>query len=256
MPAKYQAKHIRDLLEALADKAGVELEWYGLGVISDMMEGVSQRYLYESLWQKVRHSTEGVLKLAPGKIEGLAHFLGYESVADFIKAKENPLPSSLSSLEGVYYSYVRKNSHTQAEVLRSPVRIMRRHEKMIWQLNGPKWRYEGELIHTDGCVFCAMHAPVVHKTFYHVYKIGKSEAPEVLMGVFSGVSSAGDPIGGRCVLVRQSVAFDTLNNGQTDIEVLRHSSDGVQQKLAVFFEKYEDNNLRINPPVGFDIDDL
>ena len=258
MPKKFKVCDIQALLQHLSKETGESLDHYGLGVISEKMnERVSHKYLYDNLFKAVERSKEPTdeLNLSPNKIDEIARFLGYENFQDFVESRKETVDPVLEFLTGAYYSYVRKNS-IETSLLRSPVLIYRDRNTINFLLKGPRWRYKGELSYLDGCLFCLMKSDAIGKSFYHVYKIGKAKSPEVLMGIFAGISSSNDPIGGRCVLVKRKEKFEELENRSLSIDELNASNSNEENKLANFFFSFEDNNLRINNPYGFDFDDL
>lgn len=258
MPKKFKVSEIRALLEYLSRSTGESLDHYGLGVISDKMnEIVSHKYLYENLLKATERTEDdsGELSLSPSKIDDIAHYLGFKNFNDFVESLEKPIDPVLQALTGDYYSYVRKNS-MKTSLLQSPVKIYRAGNSILLRLKGPRWEYKGELTYIDGCLFCLMRSDVIGKSFHHVYKIGKIKQPQVLMGIFSGVSSSNDPIGGRCLLVRQHIDFHELENKMISEEELICSGSDEELRLVHYFKDFQDNNLRINNPYGFDFDDL
>lgn len=258
MPKKFKVCDIQALLEHLSKETGESLDHYGLGVISDKMdEEVSHKYLYDNLFKAVERSEKPTdeLNLSPNKIDAISRFVGYENFNEFVESRKESVDPVLGSLAGAYYSYVRKNA-LETSILQSPVKIYKVRNVVYFLLKGPRWIYKGELKYIDGCLFCLMKSDAIGKSFHHVYKIGKIKSPKVLMGIFSGVSSSNDPIGGRCVLIRKSEEFEELENCSISAEELNASDNADYNKLAQFFERFEDNNLRINIPYGFDFDDL
>jgi len=94
------------------------------------------------------------------------------------------------------------------------------------------------------------------KEFHHVYRIGKREEPALLRGMFTGVSTSFDVIGGRTVLIRQKENFSKLRIAQLDMSDLRKSESLEDRRLAEYFEVFEKNNLRIAGTPYFSLDDL
>ena len=257
MPVNYRKRDIKHLLEHLSRETNESLDHHGFGRISDLVGGsISQKYLYDNLYGKIKSAgDDDEIRLSPNKMDELAKFLGYQNFNSFLDYINMPLDPILKSLEGSYYSYVRKRSKT-GSLLCSPVCIERKENRIILTLKGANWSYLGELTIVDGCLFCTMKSEESKKSFHHVYKVGKSEFPKVLMGLFTGVSSANDPIAGRCVLIKQKEQFDSLQNQKMSIDEMAESQNQEHKKLASYFKTYEDNNLRINTPSGFDLDDL
>jgi hypothetical protein len=120
---------------------------------------------------------------------------------------------------------------------------------------GPSWTYEGDLKIKHGCLFVLLVSPE-YKSFYHIYKIGTRREPKVIQGIFSGVSTVFDPIGGRAVLLKVNQPFSALKNQAFKYEELIQSPMPENQRLAAYFKDYSKNNLSINKVVSFGIEDL
>ena len=255
MPTTYKKIDVKHLIEQVASKTNESRDYTGFGQISEQLGGtISHKYLYY-LYKKVKTGSDDKIRLSPYKMDELAKFLGYQNFNSFLDHINMPLAPILKSLEGSYYSYVRKRSKT-GSLLCSPVCIEQKENRVILTLKGANWSYVGELTIVDGCLFCTMKSEESKKSFHHVYKMGKSKFPKVLMGLFTGVSSANDPIAGRCVLIKQKEQFDSLQNQKMSIDEMAKSQNQEYRKLASYFKAYEDNILRINTPGGFDLDDL
>jgi hypothetical protein len=246
--------HLDHMFDLLCKKLDVLLDKGGFMTMAQNIKGIDNRYVRDKLHSKMVHSRANgsvSINLNLGKLDLIAQYLDYENFIDFQDSlKINP---NLLSFIGTYYSYVRKNDENN-EVLRSPVIIKKKGNRVILFLQGKDRDFEGNLEYMEGCLFCLMKSN--DKTFHHVYKVGKAKNPTVVQGVFSGVSSANNPIGGRCILIKQVMAFDQLQNEKIAIERLVSSSHSDEQKIGQYFEQYEANNLSINTPSGFDIDDL
>jgi len=94
------------------------------------------------------------------------------------------------------------------------------------------------------------------KEFHHVYKIGTREKPSLLKGVFSGVSTAFDPIGGRTVLIRSDEDFSKLKNAELAINEIAKSGSKTEKKLAMYFMNRSENNLSIGRVITFNENEL
>ena len=77
-----------------------------------------------------------------------------------------------------------------------------------------------------------------------------------MRGMFTGVSTSFDVIGGRTVLIRQKENFSKLRIAQLDMSDLRKSESLEDRRLAEYFEVFEKNNLRIAGTPYFSLDDL
>jgi hypothetical protein len=250
---KVPAKHIRKLLSAVSAKSRYPLEYGNFDDMADAIgNGMNSDYLYENLYLRTRDANDDELVgLQPNRLNIIARYLGYDSIHHFLESiREDPV---LSGLVGNYYCYVRRNSEDTV-VFRSPVRISRNGGEYVFELRGPTWTYKGMVTSSEGCVFILMRSES-GKQIHHVYKIGKRQRPRVLQGIFSGVSTTFEPIGGRAVLAAVDQPYEKLENKElTPNELKKDKTLGA--RLARYFGKYEENNLRIKPVVAFKEDDL
>lgn len=189
----------------------------------------------------------------PGQIPFLFNFLPEH--IDRTNAVNFQLENAnLINAVGNYYSYVRENSDRGA-ILRSPAKIFIEDMSVHFELKGPKWTYSGKVNCVKGCLFITMTSHS-GKSFHHVYKIGLREKPDVLCGVFTGVSTAFDPIGGRAVLERLDSEYSLLKARRLSIKTLSKSRSGNEASLAKYFRTRVKNNLIVPQPVTFTHDDL
>ncbi|MBL3657374.1 hypothetical protein [Fulvivirga sediminis] len=256
MPKKFTVKHLNMLLSDLSAKYNVQVDRYGLGVIADNTQ-LTQTYLYERIYQKCKKADEDVLlNLKPGYIDSLAENLGFNNFDHFVSSKSPDIHESLLAMEGKYYSYLRMNNKQQGYILQSPVEISHHiiEKKMIFLLKGPKRQYTGELSFAEGAMTALIRGDG-GKMFFHIYKLGKTTAPDVIQGTFAGTSMGNDPIAGRCVLVKQS-GDNELINEKFSITDLNNSSEENYKALARYFKDFEDNNVSINHPTSYSIEDL
>jgi hypothetical protein len=249
--------HIDHLLDLLSHKTKQPLDLRGFLEIGEQIDGISQKYLYENLYrekEKAKKNGEITINLQPSKLDILTKFLGYKNYRAFTEQSDKPIDKVLLELAGTYYSYVRR-SDGEGVLFRSPVEIEERDGKIWFKLKGPKWNYTGIVELENGCLFILLRAEG-GKMIHHVYKIGTREKPTVLQGIFSGVSTAFDPIGGRAILIRVDEEFSKLKNVELKVVDLKKSKSVTDRKLAEYFSSYEANNLSINKIVTFTIDDL
>jgi hypothetical protein len=249
---------IAQLLEQLALRTGQSLDLKGFGVMSEKVGGtISQKYLYETLYRKmakVRYTDVTHLNLQPAKLDEVARFLGYDSFQAFCQRQELYADPVLLACTGTYYCYVRRND-SAGVILRSPCRLYVTDGRVRFELQGPKWHYSGLVSLRHGCLFVLLES-AGGKAFHHVYKIGQREKPQVLQGIFSGVSTGFDPIGGRVVLVRATEVYGEMTHDTLEVSRLLKSKDRVEVALAEYFEAYGDNNLQIKRVVTFGVEDL
>jgi hypothetical protein len=246
---------IRKLLEALSKKTGQSMDHAGYREMQAKIPGLGDDYLYKKLDRKIAFLQDHeMVGIGPFQLNKILEYLGYESLDAFRSHVENPYGDQLMSLTGNYYCYVRA-SHVEGRVLRSPVRIFHENGLLRFELYGKDHVYKGEMALTDGILYILMSAPI-GKTFHHVYKIGKRYAPRIMQGVFSGVSSAPDPIGGRTILARQNEPFERLENKKIPVEVMKASSELEEIRVGSYFEHRDNNNLSPFKSSDFGFDDL
>ncbi|MEQ8474800.1 hypothetical protein [Fulvivirga sp.] len=247
-------EHLEQLMNLLCKKLNVSLDKAGFMTMAEVIQDVDVRYVRDKLHGRMtRAKVDRIekIKLSDAKLNTISEFLGFKNFIHFQNSLS--LDVNLLRLVGSYYSFVRKND-IKKEVLRSPVKIERRTNEVILKLKGKDRNFEGKLQLLEGCIFCLMKSD--DKVFHHVYKLGNAQNPIVLQGVFSGISSANSPIGGRCLLIKQDIDFDQLVNKKLDVNSLLTSLSLEKQNIGKYFEAYENNNLSIRVPSGFDLDDL
>lgn len=253
--------HLDKLMEMLAEKTKQPLTQKGYERMSDALGGehlIRKAYLYDNISREKRTARargEEEINLQISKLDLIAKFIGYSSYRQFTEQIDTPLDPVLLGCAGNYYSYVRRNDG-QGVVLQSPVQINEGDGKIWFELKGPSWIYKGEVKMVHGCLFILMESEG-GKIIHHIYKIGIRKKPRVLQGIFSGVSTTFDPIGGRAILIRSEDKFNRMTNEALAIEALKVSDDGVLRSVGSYFSEREGNNLSINS-VGmtFDINDL
>ncbi|UII26107.1 hypothetical protein LVD15_22820 [Fulvivirga maritima] len=256
MANNYNVGQIKTLLIDLTAKYGLLADHHGLSSVwYDCGLNIGERYLYE-VWQKCEKSESEEISLAQHNIELLVNHLGYNNFDHFVSSKSPDIHESLLAMEGKYYSYLRMNNKQQGYILQSPVEINHNviEKRMAFLLNGPKRQYTGELSFAEGAMTALIRGDG-GKMFFHIYKLGKTTAPDVIQGTFAGTSMGNDPIAGRCVLVKQS-GDDELSNLKFSIADLNNSSEENYKALARYFKDFEDNNISINHPTSYGIEDL
>lgn len=251
-----QVRLLEKVLQLLSAETGYGLDHAGLKHISEkVFSSGNERYLYHNIYQLMKKAKpEDTLGLQENRLNEMAKFLSYPSFRELQLHLEHPEDPVLTAMHGNYYCYVRA-SHEEGFILRSPVSIAAVNGKTWLSLRGKIYSFEGEVVLRHGCLFILMQSSE-GKRFYHVYRIGTRKSPEVLQGVFSGVSTAFDPIAGRTVLVRQNESFDLLVNLKINISGLEKSKERTDRILAEYFRKYSENNISTKKAAGFSWEDL
>jgi hypothetical protein len=251
---KIKVSHLDRLLFLLSEKSKESLDRAGLRNMAAQIGGISEDYLYKKIFYVIRSmSKDDAISLRDAQLNSVARFIGFKNIRDFIAAPNTPQDEQLRSMAGDYLAFVRQNSG-QGLIFQSPVEILELKGKYLMRLKGPSWMYEGELEVKHGCLFVLLAAPQ-NKSFYHIYKIGTSRSPKVIQGIFSGVSTAFDPIGGRVVLLKTNEK-SALQNKAVLITELSKSPVKENKKLAAYFKEYSENNLSIKKVISFGLEDL
>lgn len=258
----YEPEKVLELLKLVADKAKVGKLDYPSCIkiverVNDEMKGrIGEKYLYR-LHLSATKAAEAKTGITPKPRESciniLAEYAGYKGYEDFLAVRAEEL-EELYSYIGNWYSYVRSVSGEE-EVQISPVRIYSENGKMWIELKGPEKVFKGELYMKADCLVCLLRADK-GKEIHLVFKAGVSMKPSVLQGVFSGISTAGDPIAGREVLVRQDEDFSRLQSKRLSISRLKASDDPGEKSIGEYFEEYLRNNLKAGQSSTFGISDL
>ncbi len=252
---KIKVRHLRRVLFLLSERTREPLDRAGLRNMAAEIGGIGEDYLYKKIFYEIRNlGDEHELSLRDAQLNSVARFLGHKNILALLAVLEIPADEQLKRLVGSYYIYIRQNSG-KGLIFQSPVEVRESEGKFFLKLKGPSWVYEGELTIKHGCIFVLLISPE-HKSFYHIYKIGTRREPKVIQGIFSGVSTAFDPIGGRAVLIRVPEPFSTLTNQAFTGEELAASDRSEGKVLAAYFREYSKNNLSINKVVSFGIEDL
>jgi hypothetical protein len=244
--------HLDRLLEMIQKKTKQPPDWAGFGemarqMLEDHGTDVSQKYLYDNIFRsKASAQKEGLatLSLSLRKLDQLAIFIGYSSYREFTEKIDKPIDPVLLSCIGNYYSYVRRNDDLGV-ILRSPVQIREEDGRISFELKGPTWVYKGKIKLANLCLFILMQSSG-GKEIHHVYKIGVRKKPDVLQGIFSGVSTSFDPIGGRAVLIRSEEKYDTMSNAALEVDSLITSPDTILRRIGSYFSERTGNNILIN----------
>jgi hypothetical protein len=261
---------LEKLIELLAKTTDLTCDGPGFEMMTELLkkwiketkdkgESIGERYLNETLYKRIQtEKRQGCEKinLHVHKLNIIAQYLGYSNYNDFVTQLRTPLNEILKECAGTYYCYLRRNTPS-AFILRSPVEILLKQGKMSWTLKGPDQLYAGEVDFRNGCLFILMKADN-GKQFHHVYEIVQRKKPNVLRGIFSGVSTAFEPIAGRVILIRENIPFAELENRKLDVGQLIESDDLTIKRIGKYFEEYKKNNLGLNKPTSltFEPDDL
>ena len=252
---KIKVRHLHRLLLLLSEKTKEPLDRAGLRNMSVEIGGISEDYLYKKIFYEIKDlENDFELSMRDAQLNSVARYLGYNTISALLATFDMPADDQLKSLVGNYYLYIRQNS-SKGLIFQSPVDIRELDSKFILRLKGPSWTYEGEVKIKHGCLFVLMTS-AENKSFYHIYKIGTRRDAKVIQGIFSGVSTAFDPIGGRAVLLKKNEPISNLKNHAFTQDEMNSSPLPEARTIAAYFREYSKNNLSINKVISFDIEDL
>jgi hypothetical protein len=247
-------RYLKQLIDALSKKHRKGTDMKGLEAICEAVN-VTPSYLYKKIANPIANLRDNdKIRLRTSIVSQLLNDIGFATISEFEQHVDSPMSQQARSLIGSYYSYVRRNT-TDGVLLRSPVQIKEVDHQLIFMLTGDRLEYKGKLELSNGVVSVLMNS-MEGKAFHHIYRIGTMEKPKVIQGIFSGVTSGFDPIGGRVVLERREEAFSGLKPAALDIAELKKTRLKSNQQLATYFSKYVDNNLKVGRSASFSFNDL
>jgi hypothetical protein len=259
---RYKAGDIMRLLQEVAEKTDMTLDYASFGEIYSKMEDqmvklpFKEEYLYKRVFLQLKKlkgdSTE--IRLNAKCIEHVAKYLSYNNYDQFKKMQGQPIHPAMITCVGSWYSYVRCNSGEEY-VLIAPVRIYEEGREIVMQLNGRDRTFTGKLKYEGNCIYCLLESKQ-DKNLHLVFNVGLTKKANVLQGIFSGISTAGDPIAGREVLVRQEGKLSLLKNARRSISELVESKREEEVLVGKYFRKAEQNILKGGKPSTFELDDL
>ncbi|MEO5644261.1 MAG: hypothetical protein ABIQ40_04790 [Bacteroidia bacterium] len=259
---KYLASDIMKLLQEVAVKADMTLEYASFKEIYSKMEEelealpFKEDYLYKRVYQEVKKMKDeySEISLNSNYIEHIAKYLTYTNYDQFKKMQSQPFYSALENCLGAWYSYVRCNSGEE-QILISPVLIFKEGREIFLQLKGPRRMFTGRLKLEGTCVYCLLESKE-DKNLHLVFKFGSATKPDVLQGVFSGMSAAGDPIAGREILIRQKEKYGVLKNDRRPMKQMLESKLEDEKIIANYFKERMHCTLKGGRASTFKIDDL
>ncbi|HCS21244.1 MAG TPA: hypothetical protein DIW47_11905 [Bacteroidetes bacterium] len=85
-----------------------------------------------------------------------------------------------------------------------------------------------------------------------VFKLGNTTELELLQGVFCGISSAGDPISGREILVKElEQDYEKMKWAQLSLK-----DENTDPRILNYFAEYAPNCIKIKNVSSFQLSDL
>lgn len=254
-----KTKHVLQLLTQLGEKENQPLDHYGFGEISKAIntpldsESISQRYLYD-LFRKTENKLKKDVESSSPRtfhIDLMVKHLGFSSLSHFTRHQEERISDRLKMCCGNWWSIVRANSGEQ--LFKAPVQIAidSINNKVSMELRSSDRVFRGEVNETDQCLTAVLKSNN-GKWFSLIFKLGNSTTYELLQGVFCGISSAGDPISGREILLREdTIAFDEMKWEQLKLE-----DENTDPRILNYFKSYSQNCIKTTGVSTFTLEDL
>ncbi len=211
--------------------------------MSESIDGdISQKYL-DDVYRDVRKALDNN-KLRIGtrrpKLDLIAKELGFKNFQFFENEILKPVDPILRNCIGNWWSIVRAN--VGKDLFKAPVRIYEDSQQGICiKLKGQENRFRGKIELRAGCLFCELDSSR-DKKIYIVIKSSVSEGSRILQGTFAGISSTGDPIGGRELFLREKdQSFEDMK-----WEKLPVNSKTLDKRISAYFENAEGNCIKID----------
>jgi hypothetical protein len=242
---------VKKLLEALAEKTGQSMDYHGFGKMSDVLENfalekgmtnISQGYLADinrNIEQKISNNKEKS-KTSRDHMDTIACFLGFNSFEQFSLSIDKPISDALKSCLGNWWSIVRYNSGDF--LLKAPVRLFRDEKSMevLIELKGQERTFTGKMTESGSCLSGFIQSKS-GKVLGLIFKLSNSQKQEIIQGVFSGISSFGNPIAGRELLLRENeLEYDEMHWSKLSIH-----DPSIPPHLRNYFSESEKNNIKI-----------
>lgn len=253
-----KTRHVLRLLELLAEKENQALDRSGFGRMSEAIcdsqktTAVDQRYLYD-WYRKVQKLLEaGVETCNPQKLhmDIIAKHLGYPAFRHYESQQDSKVSRNLASCVGNWWSYVRANSGEV--VFKTPVSIQLDPVNQIvsMEFRSKSKIFKGIVSEDSSCLTTLLDSGEGKKLGL-VFKIGNTSM-KVLQGVFCGISSAGEPIAGREILVRET----DLSYEEMKWELLSLNDPTVDERIRTYFSEHTQNCIKIRGVSSFGWGDL
>ncbi len=246
--------HVLKLIELLAEDRNQTLDYAGFGAMSNVLdEPVSQRYLddlYRDTKQKISKEifTTRKSKLFLDKI---AQYLGFKNFDEFSATCNKEFSEIIKACIGYWWSYVRANSGNY--ILKAPVRIFLddNKQKIMMELRGAERTFIGEIVEKEGCMTGFLNSGTA-KRLGVCFKLGLSKQIQVTQGVFCGISSTGNPIAGKEILVREErIPFENMRWEKFPI-----TDDRIDENIRNYFTEYNKTCIQVKDVSGFDLESL
>lgn len=251
----FKTIHVKALIEALAKKTGQPLEHSGYGHMSEMIDGkiqISQKYLGDVYREVNRKLENNVTKTKNSRVQmdAIAKYLGYKNFDHFAQTQDFNLSPVMNACLGNWWSYALSNNGQY--IYQAPVSIYVNESpvELIMELKGSERLFKGSLS-DDGTCLSGFLDSSKGKKIGLVFRLCNSVQIEMLQGVFCGMSSAGEPIAGKELLVRET----ELNFKEMKWSKHRLNDQSVHENIRNYFKHKESNVMKIQN-IALSLEDL
>lgn len=259
---------VEDLLKKAMEKAGKTYDRFGLSELPTAINAelpsqyrqIGSRYIYDTVYlsiEKARKSLQENVRLNQSCLDSIARFIGFRDIANFRLAQLPGLRKEMLSVEGAWYSVVRSSSGLPY-ILVSPVKIsISENQKAILILKGLNRTYRGEVKWTGGSMSTLITSEDQTKSLHMAFKVGLSKYPKVIMGVFSGISTAGEPVAGKDILYKSDIPFEEMKSSKISIESLNEQEESViPPPIIRYLSDFDKNYIKVIGMGTLDLDEL
>lgn len=221
---------------------------------------IGERYIYDTLYlsvEKAKKDQRSTIHADQSCLDSICFFLGFQNLETY-RQMENPfLPPGVFSIVGNWYSIVRCNSGLP-DLLLSPVKIrIVENNTAALELKGPHRTYQGKIKWIGGSISSHLVSRDQAKTLHLAFNIGVAKKPQLLLGVFSGVSSGGKPIAGREILLRIEEDYEKMKNKKLRMSSIpADSSFTIPDPILKYFADFKSCYFKVTDASTFDLNDL
>jgi len=268
---KFQVKKLELLLSKAVQKTGKSFNHadfadmtaeINAAIFEKRQNGVviGEKYVYDNIYRKFKKMDAlDELSLNQKYVDTIARYAGFrnfQGFEEFLLAEVETKDEVILRCGGVWKSYVRTNSG-RAELLVAPLHIVQEGGKTVIKMKGEgDVVYDADLTLKGGCLRCLLDGGKLDdRQIYMVMRLGVAAKPEVLLGIFGGMSNGGMPIGGREVWIRmeEGMTFEELSHEVIDME---KEADKLNEYILYYFKDRYKNCWKGTLPSSFDIRDL
>ena len=253
-----QIRSVNNLLRMVSQKTKQSMDYTGWGIASMHInkflgkEIITQRYLHENLFLRcLKDQPEAHAKISLEKLDLIASFLGYEDFFDFENNQYPMLKKEEKSLIGNWYSITRCNT-SKTHLLISPLEVKGKNGSLHFSLKGKTRVFSGLAALRTGVLSVTLQED--DKIIYWILKTGIFIEPKLIQGVFASISSAGDPICGRKIIMKTEIHYSKMKNYRLSFENAKEL-DWISNKIVQYFENHQNGYVKVLDSASFNLDD-